>query len=283
LPYPVTFGDPLEAMTIEIPGVSREQLDEYEPYISTAVGYALGGSTRYLTLDLQPKTQRAAVPRHVLALGGVGVVGVLAIGGLYMSARSDLSAVRNQVDRVRTENVAAAAELERLRNASPGGVALSKGELRKMIAIADGRRVDWTGAFAQLGALSAPLDVVIDGFSGEATPASAPTDGTTESPSTVGVAGVTFGASAPNLEAISAWIEVVDADDRFFQIATPSITEISDLDVSTDGRYHFEASVSLTSAALLKPPENAATASGVATGDASSVDAEDTTTTVVGG
>lgn len=278
LPYPVTFGDPLQAMTIEIPGVSREQLDEYEPFISTAVGYALGGSSRYPTLNLQPKVQRSAIPRHVMVLGGAGVVGVLAMGGLYMSARSDASSIRDDVERVRTENVAAMSQLEKLKNASPGEVSLSKGELRKMVARADERRVDWTATFAQLGALSAPLDVVIDGFSGEATAGSAPADAAAGASTTARVGTVSFAASAPSLDAISAWIKAVDADDRFFGVLTPSITDMSDLEASADGRYRFDAQVGLAISALLKPPEKAD--GGV---DAGSANVEETTTTVVAG
>lgn len=281
LPYPVTFGDPLEAMTIEVPGVSREQLDEYEPFISTAVGYALGGSTRYPTLNLQPKVARAVMPRSVVVLGGAGVLGVLAMGSLYMSARGDLSSVRDQIDRVRTENVAASAELDKLKNASPGEVSLSKGELRKMVAVADGRRVDWTGAYAQLGALSAPLDVIIDGFSGDATMRSAPTDGAPEASATAGVATVTFAASAPNLEAISSWIKAVDADDRFFEVLTPSIADMSDLEASTDGRYRFDARVGVAAAALLQPPDTTVGATGA--GDETLGNAEQATTTTGAG
>ncbi len=251
LSYPVVFGDPFEGLTVGVEGLSRDMQDEYEPYVATAIAYALGGLNRYPTLDLKPVVQRQAIGRSHLALAGAGVVLVGALGLTYLSARSDVGAVREQVATARADQATAVAELDKLRSETPGQITLSKGALRKMVASADGRRIDWTTAFTGLDALSLGLGVELDGFTGSSTGLTDPGLVAAGATATVGTAA--FSGEAASLDVIATWITTVEADDRYTEVMTPSVRQL----VKDDGAvvYRFDASVELTTNALLTPPD----------------------------
>ncbi len=249
LSYPVVFGDPFEGLTIGVEGLTRDVQDEYEPYVATAIAYALGGLSRYPKLDLKPVLQRQSISRSHLVLAGTGVVLLGALGLMYTSARGEVGTVRDEVVAVRGDNAAAIAELEALRSEAPGQITLSKGALRQMVAAADSRRIDWTIAFADLDILSLGVGVELDGFVGTSTVSV----GAAAAVASATVGTVTFSGEAAAIDVIATWITTIEADDRFTDIATPSVRQL----VKADGAvvYRFDASVQLTPNALFSPPD----------------------------
>ena len=223
LALPVSFADPFGPDPAVPVGFERSDLPFLAPYVPTAVGIALGGTTRSIRgLDLRPTaTRQSGGNRRVpMIVGASASVLLLAGGTLYMQRRGTIADEEARADALALEVVAAqeAALAEAGPNAGdPVSLARSVAE-----SVAP-RDVDWLTASQQIEALSVSVGVdltsidavtepprPIEPVDPAATAAGSP-DGAAPAVATAGGASGPVGAATSTAGAASAAAAATDA------------------------------------------------------------------------
>ena len=159
LALPVSFADPFGPDPAVPAGFERSDLPFLAPYVPTAVGIALGGTTRSIRgLDLTPTSTRQSGGnrRMPMIVGASASVLLLAGGTLYMQRRGAIADEEARADALALE--VTAVQEAALAQAGPNlGDPVSLA--RAVAGSVAPRDVDWLTASQQLEALSASVGV----------------------------------------------------------------------------------------------------------------------------
>jgi type IV pilus assembly protein PilM len=267
---PVTLADPFSGLDRASKKVSAEELERLAPFMSAAVGIALGGAeSRRDRIDLTPEAtsdgQRSRLP---VLLGG-GAAAALLIGGgyLYVQQGEDISAAKAQRSLIESQLAEAQQRAaEQAASAQPDETS----SLPAMYAAARVTDAEWATVAEQLDVLGEPMGVAITSVVGTATPGAttspagttgapaAPANGAsgatapaaTPAPAVSGdLASATVGGTAPDLDAIAAWIDAVSANPRFGSAWVDTTTKVEQEDGSVE--LQFTAQMPITKANLV--------------------------------
>lgn len=284
--YPTFFGDPFEGFDFQVPGLELEDCSVVATFVASAIGYALGGASGSVPMDLQQRIEKQRLGNKKLAVMALGVASIAGLGYVYTGARSDVSAATDSNAKIVEETQKVATQIEKLRTASVAAGTLSKSQMRSLVDAAYGLRIDWPASYVGLDTLSTPLGITIDSFSGlsslgsgdkAATPATAaesdpaaaaatPEPEVAAAPGSVMVGSVSFDGNAPTLDSIAEWIRTIENDPRYADVSTPSVSEKVTADKVSDG-YTFSAQLFLTDATLIPIPVDPAKADPTPTVD----------------
>ena len=263
---PVALADPFAGLE-QTKRISSQELARLTPFMSAAVGIALGGGeARGERIDLTPETvSEGGRPRLPLLVGG-GAAAALLVGAgyLYVHQGEDISAAKAQ--RTLIEQQLAEAQQRAAEQAASASPSLAS-SLPAMYASARTADAEWATVAEQLDALGEPMGISITSVAGAATPAAAapvaaPSGGAASAnpapspaPSAPGatpagdLATATVSGTAPDLDAIAAWIDAVSANPRFGTAWVDTTTKVEQEGGSV--QLQFTAQMPITKANLV--------------------------------
>jgi type IV pilus assembly protein PilM len=272
LAVPVRLADPFEGLTLGATGFAPEDLPHVAPFMSVAIGTALGGAEgKSKRIDLTPESAARTARSRTPVLVGSLAVAVLAGGGyLYLGQNSSLSAATAQREQVE-QAIDRARQLAATRIQAVNATNTRQASVSALVQYARVGDVDWFGVSKRLDGIGEPLGVVVTGIVGAArdAPTSAASAGTTAggttsagqsaptttvAPSTPGPGGapasttsgtgnLTVTGTAADLNAVAAWIDAVAADHHFSDVWVESTTKTTDSSGAT--QLQFTATVVL--------------------------------------
>ena len=282
LRVPVRMADPFARFEPGLPGFEDEDLPYLAPFMSAAVGVALGAAaTKAKQINLAPDTAPLMFrSRRPLAVGGLLVVTVL--GGAYMVVQQSEALAEARTTQAQIEQaLVPARELAAVRAqaAEPAGTAL--GARSALLRFARTVDVDWSIVASELDATGDPLGVTITSLIGTAAapaapaaPATAASPATPEAataatpptsdpaaaatpvpatgstpqpaPGVGGLGTMTVNGSAADLDVVAAWIDAVVANPHFSAAWVGATTKVVTPSGATE--IQFTGTVSVTAA-----------------------------------
>jgi type IV pilus assembly protein PilM len=275
---PVSLADPFVGLDRTGKKVDAKELERLAPFMSAAVGIALGGAeSRRERIDLTPEAVSADRKSRLPVLLGGGAAAALLLGGgyLYVQQGEDISAAK--AERALVESQVAAAQqraAEQAAQAEPDEAS----SLPALYAAARATDAEWATVAEQLDGLGEPMGIAITSVVGSAStaaattaptttppPASAPANGTSAAPATTtpattapaapaavvpgDLASATVSGTAPDLDAIAAWIDAVSANPRFGTAWVDTTNKVENEDGSVE--LQFTAQMPITGANLV--------------------------------
>lgn len=256
----VVAGDPFDGVVVGDIGFAPEDLPFLAPYLSGALGVALGGGrARAKRIDLLPAQAGRALPLRPLLAGGAVALLLVGTGALYLQRAGSISEERREMAAI----TATLAERRAAQEAGGAdGEARTPASLREIFSVARTRDVDWVAVTGRLDAIGAPLGVVVASLEG-GTSVTAPTaadpsgadggvtaeDVPAEGPAAMGTVSLT--GTAPGLEAVAGWVDAMEADDGFEAAWVNGVTASG---TGETGGVQFSAEVSITTANLVARP-----------------------------
>ena len=203
--------------------------------------------------------------RAAVVMGAVLLVG--AIGGTYVRTRSEISGASSEVAAVRVDLTQAQADVVAHQNTDPISSVGPLADASAIAASVAARNVDWFALQAAVEASGATIGVAVSSFQGVVDPPAA-ADIATASTGTTGPAGpaaaaaaplgrLTLTATAPDMNAIAAWLDVVAADPRFDE---PWVAGLTVIDQAAGSVVQFTMDVGVTNLnVVVRGPGQAAT------------------------
>jgi type IV pilus assembly protein PilM len=252
---PVVMADPFINVKMGDTGFEPADLPDVAPYLAAAMGTALAAiRPKDRRIDLTPikvANSSGVVRRFVGVVGAVLLAG--AIGGNYIRTRAEIGDERRQVAAVRADLTEVQAEAIAQQDTD---LVVADGPLADASAIAASvaaRNVDWFALEAAVETSAATMGVVISSFQGVVDPlaAAAATTGTTHA----SLGRLTLTATAPEMNAIAGWLDIVAADPRFVEPWVAGLTVIDQADGSV---VQFTMDVGVTDLNLVVRPDRAA-------------------------
>lgn len=260
LGVPVAAADPLAGVVVGDLGFEPEDLPFLAPYLSAALGVALGGGrSKAKRIDLSPARAATRVRRRPILVGGAALVLLLGVVTTYVQRSG-------AIDDERAAAAAAQAEIAALREADAApdteGGERTPASLWQVVEAARARDADWLAVVRRLDAVGAPLGVQVAtlqgtteamteqadaigddaGASGEAAGAQA---GSPEAASLLGRVSLT--GTAPSLQTVAGWVDAIEADDHFGGAWVSGVTAAQ----GDGGGVQFVAEVTITRANLV--------------------------------
>ncbi len=272
---PVALAEPFAGLEPASNRLSAQELERLTPFMSAAVGIALGGAeSRRDRIDLTPEATPTTVRPSKPALLGAGAAAFVVVSGGFMFLRQGQEISTAKADRALVEQQvtdARARVAERAATQAPDlGTALSA-----LYASSRATDADWATVAEQLDGLGEPLGVAVTSVNGVASPAaitvaSATTPGTTGAPAAAtaptgqtdpttpaipavapnaDLATASVNGTAPDLDAIAAWIDAVSANPRFGTAWVDTTTKVQQPDGSV--QLQFTAQMPITKVNLV--------------------------------
>lgn len=192
-------------------GFASDELPRLEPYLPAPVGLALGGANVGIVIDLLPRNRGGSTTkargRKDNRLVVAGVVGVVALAGATYMAHSDQTSAHARSVKSAASVIQLQTQLNNLETPVARG-ASSAATLKANVVNALGQDVAWPGIVSNIG-LKLPPGVSLSSFQGSHTLAvAAPTP--TAPAATPTAAAATAGASTPAAGATTTPAAVVD-------------------------------------------------------------------------
>ncbi len=267
---PVTMADPFANVKMGNTGFEPADLPDVAPYLAAAMGVALAAMRpKDRRIDLTPMKavhRSGDARRAAVVMGAVLLVG--AIGGTYVRTRSEISGASSEVAAVRVDLTQAQADVVAHQNTDPISSVGPLADASAIAASVAARNVDWFALQAAVEASAATIGVAVSSFQGVVDPPAA-ADIATASTGTTWPAGpaaaaaaaplgrLTLTATAPDMNAIAAWLDVVAADPRFDE---PWVAGLTVIDQAAGSVVQFTMDVGVTSLnVVVRGPGQAAT------------------------
>ena len=267
---PVTMADPFVNVKMGNTGFEPADLPDVAPYLAAAMGVALAAMRpKDRRIDLTPMKavhRSGDARRAAVVMGAVLLVG--AIGGTYVRTRSEISGASSEVAAVRVDLTQAQADVVAHQNTDPISSVGPLADASAIAASVAARNVDWFALQAAVEASGATIGVAVSSFQGVVDPPAAAgiataTTGTTgpAGPAAAAAAApmgrLTLTATAPDMNAIAAWLDVVAADPRFDE---PWVAGLTVIDQAAGSVVQFTMDVGVTNLnVVVRGPSQVAT------------------------
>ncbi len=267
---PVTMADPFVNVKMGNTGFEPADLPDVAPYLAAAMGVALAAMRpKDRRIDLTPMKavhRSGDARRAAVVMGAVLLVG--AIGGTYVRTRSEISGASSEVAAVRVDLTQAQADVVAHQNTDPISSVGPLADASAIAASVAARNVDWFALQAAVEASGATIGVAVSSFQGVVDPPAAAgiataTTGTTgpAGPAAAAAAApmgrLTLTATAPDMNAIAAWLDVVAADPRFDE---PWVAGVTVIDQAAGSVVQFTMDVGVTNLnVVVRGPSQVAT------------------------
>ncbi len=188
--------------------------------------------------------------RLQLAMGGAVVIAAVAVGGLYMHARSGISSAQNQVSSAQTQNTALTAKLNGLASVKQTFAAVQSKQ--QLLQQAMGQEINWSYMLNDLS-LRLPSDVWLTAIqASEVVPGIGTAAGAGSATALPGAAAsdigtVAFSGVGLRHDNVAAWLDAMSKEHGFTQ---PTFTGSTEVAIGTHTVVDFGSSVILDSKAL---------------------------------
>ncbi len=245
LGYEVEVADPFADLRLGQTGFEDCDVPFLAPYMAAAIGVALGGSRpKDRRIDLRPVSRRvgrSGGARRVMLVAGV-VVAFGASGAYYFQGRSALADQGAKLSAA----TAQLADLQGQIDARPSVTAhpSSQGAAASPAAVAASiasTNIDWLAVEHAVDEDSAPLGVVTSSFQGTLDASGGTTSAAAVGPARPGK--LTFAATAPDLNAVADWLDIIAADPRFADAWAGGFTMAAQPDGSIPVQFTMSMSI----------------------------------------